>query len=41
MNRFVEIGVALFAWLCAFVLLAAVGTVFVFLLIKGGAALNV
>lgn len=41
MNRFVEIGVALFAWLCAFALLAAVGTVFVFLLIKGGAALNV
>jgi len=41
MNRFLEIAVALFAWLCAFVLLAAVGTVFVFLLIKGGAALNV
>lgn len=40
MNRFTEISVVLFAWLCACTLIAVVGAVFMFLMIHGGAALN-
>jgi len=40
MNRLMEISVTLFAWLCALGLIAAVGTVFVFLLIQGAGGLN-
>ena len=40
MNRLGEMCIIIFAWFCAITLLLAVGSVFIFLIVQGGASIN-
>jgi phosphate transport system permease protein len=41
MNRLGEMCIIIFAWFCVIMLLFAVGSVFIFLIVQGGASINV